>query len=161
MTYNFLEWVHSRSVIVRFQMNLQPGLTRTAHISINTHSQAQRYQCSGEIFTGQTFDLASSLVSVWRPALHAEPVFNMAAHPGSQSNNKLYLQLSAGLNHWDYQSTKCWVLVNIPAGGGKKKKTGKQTQRYVSPVPQQKYPLEFKISFSSLSNMAQKSRSKE
>lgn len=59
-----------------------------------------------------------------RPALHAEPVFNMAAHPGSQSNNKLYLQLSAGLNHWDYCSTKCWIPVNIPAG-----EKGKQTQR--------------------------------
>lgn len=59
-----------------------------------------------------------------RPALQAEPVFNMAVHPGSQSNNKLYLQLSAGLNHWDYCSTKCWITVNIPAG-----EKGKQTQR--------------------------------
>lgn len=50
-----------------------------------------------------------------RPALHAESVFNMAAHRGFQSNNKLYLQLSAGLNHRDYWSTKCWNPVNITA----------------------------------------------
>lgn len=64
-----------------------------------------------------------------RPALHAEPIFNMTAHPGSLSNNKLYLQLSAGPNHWGYQSTKCWIPVNIPAGG---KKANRPTEIHIS-----------------------------
>ena len=49
----------------------------------------------------------------------------MAAQSVSRSNNKLYLQLSAGLNHLDYCRTKSWIPVDIPAGG----KKGKQTQR--------------------------------
>lgn len=61
-----------------------------------------------------------------RPARHAEPVFNMAAQPWSQSNNKLYLQLSAGLNHWDYGGTESRIPINIPVDGGKK---GKQTSK--------------------------------
>lgn len=62
-----------------------------------------------------------------RPARRAEPVFNMVAQPWSQSNNKLYLQLSAGLNHWDYGGTESRIPINISVGGGGKK--GKQTSK--------------------------------
>lgn len=64
-----------------------------------------------------------------RPARRAEPVFNMVAQTQSwsQGNNKLYLQLSAGLNHWDYGGTGSQIPINISVGGEGKK--GKQTSK--------------------------------
>lgn len=124
-----------------FSMFVFSKVTRT-HFSSSTLSYKKHIPHLNSITVVGRYSVGSPLISprflclLSRPALHAEPIFNMAAHPGSPSNNKLYLQLSAGPNHWGYQSTKCWIPVNIPASG-KKKQT--DPHRYISPTPQQKH----------------------
>lgn len=101
---------YANTTLLCFQVSLYYSMKSRSH---GTHTQTHIPQLNSTTVVVRS-SLGSPLISprllclLSRPTLHAEPVFNMAAHPGSQSNNKLYLQLSAGLNHWDYCSTKCW-----------------------------------------------------
>lgn len=102
----------------------------------HTHTYTQSLQLNSitvvaRCFLGSPLIWPGLLCLLSRPAWHAEPVFNMAAQPWSQSNNKLYLQLSAGLNHWDYGGTESRIPINISVGGGKKKVNRLQKDKYL------------------------------
>lgn len=102
-------------------------LTHTYTQSLQSNSITVVARC----FLGSPLIWPGLLCLLSRPAWHAEPVFNMAAQPWSQSNNKLYLQLSAGLNHWDYGGTESRIPINISVGGGKKKVNRLQKDKYL------------------------------
>lgn len=141
---------YANTLLFCFQVSLNYNTDRFTH----THTHIPQLNSTTVVVRSS---LGSPLISprllclLSRPALHAKPVFNMAAHPGSQSNNKLYLQLSAGLNHWDYCSTKSWIpLIFLLV-----KKVNRPKEINIAHPSTE---ISFTISFSSLANMARKSK---
>lgn len=115
-------FIHSALKSMLTECCFLPSVCSTHTLGAHTHSpQLNSITVVVRCLLGSPLIWPGLLCLLSRPARHAEPVFNMAAQPWSQSNNKLYLQLSAGLNHWDYDGTESRIPINISVGRGGKK----------------------------------------